>query len=150
MKPTFEQSILSIDRSRPFNPAEFIGGGWSIIEQCERSLVLTEMNIGNICLVTMFNDGETRVQGEEMLRRLKASGHIRLDAGVFIAFWENKEYIPERWKGSCVYFDGTVLQSPFGRRHVLFLFWSGGEWCWNCDCLGFDWGAYGPSAVLAR
>lgn len=143
-------SILSIDRSRPFNPAEFIGKGWSIVEQDERSLAITELDPAKISLVSMLNECEMRVQGEEKLRRLKASGHIRLDAKVFLAFWENKDRIPESWKGKYVYFDGTVLQSPDGRRCILYLYWSGVEWSW-CYCwLEDDWNAVNPSAVLAR
>lgn len=148
-------SILSIDRSCPFNPAEFIGKEfigkeWSIIEQDERSFTLTEVNINKICLVTMLNDGETRVQGNEKLRRLRVAGYICLDAKVFLSFWENKERIPDSWKGKFVYFDGTVLQSPDGRRCVLYLYWCGSRWFWFYRWLKRDCSVDYPSAVLAE
>lgn len=143
-------TILTIDRSRPFDPAKFIGKGWSIAEQDERSLVLSEVNLRNIRLETMLKDGEGSVQGEEKLRRLKKSGHIRLDAKVFYALWENKSLIPESWKGKTIYFDGTILQNPDGNRYVLYLFWSGDEWRWYCLWLKRGWYGDNPSAVLAE
>ena len=143
--------ILAIDRSRPFNPAEFIGKGWSIAEQDERSLALSKVDLAKVNLVTMLKDRETRVQGEEKLIRLKKSGHIRLDAKAFQAFWENKTLIPEGWKEkTAVYFDGTVLRDPYGYRCVLCLDFGGGEWGWRCFWLEFGWGAGYPSAVLAE
>ncbi|MEK7211397.1 MAG: hypothetical protein AAB731_02085 [Patescibacteria group bacterium] len=90
------------------------------------------------------------MQGEEKIRRLKADGHIRLDAGIFQALWENKNLIPESWKGKCVCFDGTVLRDPDGIRFVPCLGWNGGEWCWSCRWLGGGWDADDPSAVLAK
>ena len=144
-------STLSIDRSHPFNPVEFIGRGWSIIEQNERSLAITEVELAKVSLVTMLKNYDNgRVHGEEKLHRLKASGHIRLDAKIFQTFWENKDRIPEIWRGKCVYFDGTVLQSPSGCRYVLYLDWRGDEWDWHYYWLESDWGDSSPSAVLAE
>jgi hypothetical protein len=142
--------ILSIDRSRHFNPAKFIGEGWSIIGQDESSLALTEVDISKIRLETMLKDCETQVQGEEKLRRLKATGHIQLDAKIFQTFWENKDRIPESWKSMFIYFDGTILQSPDGCRCVLYLCWSGDEWDWYYYWLESGWDAGRPSAVLAK
>jgi hypothetical protein len=143
-------SIISIDRSRPFNPVEFIGEGWSIVEEDERSLALTKVDISNIRLETMLKDGETQVKGEDKLLRLKASGHIRLDAKVFLALWENKEHIPESWGSRFVYFDGTVLRGLRDGRDVLYLYRDGSGWHYNCHWLGYDWSASSPSAVLVE
>jgi hypothetical protein len=145
-------AVITIDRSRPFNPAKFIGKGWTIEEEDERSLALTQVNLADILLETTLKDSDGgRVQGEEKLRRLKAAGHIRLDAMVLQALCENKSLIPKSWKTkNAVYFDGTVLRSPSGDRCVLCLYWRGDEWPWDGRWLGDGWHAEDPSAVLAK
>lgn len=145
-------SVLTINRSKPFDPAKFIGKGWTIEEQDERSLALTQVTLADITLQTTLKESDNgRVQGEEKLRRLKAESLIRLDAGIFQALWENKSLIPESWKiKNAVYFDGTVLRNPNGYRYVLYLYWDGDRWRWHCNWLDNDWGAGYPSAVLAK
>ena len=150
-KPT----IIPIDRTVSFNPAEFIGKGWSIAEEDERSLALAEINLDEIGFELMLNQGETSVKGETKLERLKAAGHIRLDAKIFQTLWENQQLIPESWKEkidgkTCyIFFDGTILLRPVGDRNVLYLYWDDGRWRWGCSWLGNDWDASHPSAVLA-
>ena len=145
-------TIITVNRSRTFNPAKFIGRGWTIEEEDERSLALTQVDLSAILLETTLKPSDNgRVQGEEKLRRLKASGHIRLDAMVLQTLWENKHLIPESWKTkNAVYFDGTVLRRPFGSRCVLCLSWYGDEWNWYYDWLDHDWNAENPSAVLVK
>ena len=150
-----EPRVIPIGRSTPFNPAEFIGKDWTIEEQDERSLALTEVDLTAISFETMLKDGETHITGEEKLKRLKSAGHIRLDAKVFQTFWENQHLIPERFKEKTndnttyIFFDGTVLRGPSGRRFVLYLCWLDDGWYWHFYWLAFDWGARSPSAVLA-
>ena len=153
-----EPKIIPIDRSIPFNPAAFIGNGWSIWrgpadgnglkgvkDQDERSLALTQINLADIQLVTCLKGAETVVKGEEKQCRLKVDGRVRLDAKVFQTFWENQALIPERFKEKVngniqfTYFDGTVLRDPGGHRYVLYLCWDGGAWSWDVDWLGNDW-----------
>ena len=162
-------SILRINRSTPFNPAKFLGEGWSIWrgpadgnglsgeeDQDRRSLALTEVDLSKVRFETCLHDGESSITGEEKLRRLKEAGHIRLDAKVFQTLWENKDKIPESWKEKTdcnttfIFFDGTTLRSPDGDRNVLFLYWSGGGWNWDFRWLHGDWDAHSPSAVLAK
>ncbi len=147
---------LPIDRTQPFNPSIFIREGWSIEEEDEHSLALTEVDLNEIHFETMLKDSESRIVGEEKLTRLKASGNIRLDAKVFQTLWENQHRIPESWKERVngniryIFFEGTVLRSPDGFRFVLCLYWLGGRWEWHYHRLGFDWRAYYLSAVLAQ
>lgn len=163
-----EPKIIKIDRTKSFNPTEFISSGWSIWrgpkdgkglsgeeEQDERALDLTEVDISKIRLETMLKSGEVSVGGEERLERLKKAGHIRLDVKIFQILWENQSLIPEEWKEKTngnttfIFFDGTILRGPVGDRGVLCLCWSGGEWDWDGDWLGDGFGADDPSAVLA-
>lgn len=163
-----EPRIISINRSTPFNPAEFIGAGWTIWrgpadgdgfsggeEQDTRSLALTEIDLSAISLKTMIKQGESVVNGEEKLKRLKASGVTRLDAGAFKALWDNRELLPARFKEKTgnnttfVYCDGTVLRSPDGYRYVLYFCFDDGAWLWRCRWLVGVWYVGHPSAVLA-
>lgn len=125
-----DPNMLSIDRSKPFDPVAFIGKGWSIAEQDERSLALPEIDLSQVCFETMLHEGESSIGGEEKLKRLKTSGHIRLDAKVLQTLWENQRLIPESWKKptnsntTFIFFDGTVLRDPDGDRCVLCLSWT--------------------------
>jgi hypothetical protein len=143
-----ESNIIHIDRSTPFNPATFIGKGWTIKEQDERSLALTELDLIKIKLETTLEDIETSVRGEEKLLRLKAMNAIRLDARIAQILYEDPFRIPEEWKKYFIYFDGTILRNPDGDRYVLCLYWNG-HWEWNDDWLEEDCEADSPSAVLA-
>lgn len=162
-----EPKIIPIDRSRPFNPAEFIGKGWDFwrgpidgnglegdLNEDPRSLALTELDLSKIRLVTMLGP-ETVINGEEKLRRLKAVNHIRLDLGIARTFWENKDLFPPLFKEltnggtTYIFFDGQILRRPSGRRYVLYFYFDGGRWNWRCDWLGYDWYVNYPSAVLA-
>ena len=143
-------SKLIIDRTKPFDPGAFIGEGWSIEEQDDRSLAFTEIDLTKVRLEHMLQPiDQGRVKGEEKLKRLKAASHVRLDAAVLKAFLINPHLIPDRWKGKRVYFDGTILRSPSVSRYVLCLYWDGSQWDWFYDGLDYYWNDSDPSAVLA-
>ena len=158
---------LRFNRSRTTEPVSLLGRGWSIWkgpaagdglsgkeDQDERSLDLNQLDLPKIQLVTCLKEGETSIRGEEKLKRLKETGHVRLDAKIFQTLWENKQLIPEGWKektSGCitsVFFGGTILRSPSGRHCVLCLYWLSGEWIWDYDRLGRVWYIYNPSATL--
>jgi hypothetical protein len=147
--------VIKIDRAKPFNPAEFIGMGWSIAEEDDRSLELSEVDLSSVRFEQMLETEETWVKGEEKLRRLKEARPVRIDAKVFQTLWENQHLIAESWKDEAndkttfIFFDGTVLQCPDGHRYVLCLYWYSGQWYWSPRCLELDWNALSPSAILA-
>ena len=161
-------AVIPINRLTPFNPAEFLGKDWSIWrgsangdglsgeeELDERSLAITELNLSQVQLVTCLNEGEERIAGEERLERLKENNFIRLDANVFLTLWQNQHLIPEVWKKKTntnttyIFFNGTTLRSPLGRRCVLALYWDDGGWRWSSRWLERGWDGSHPSAVLA-
>ncbi len=135
--------ILKIDRSIPFNPAMFIGKGWSIWrghaygnghggdeQQSKKSLVLSEVDITKIKLKTCLDQPTHQkcMNGEEFLRRLKRGARLLLDAKVGQTLLENPHCIPEDWRFVEVCFMGTELRSPDGDRYILRLNWSGERW----------------------
>jgi hypothetical protein len=163
-------TILPIPRTQPFNPAEFIGKGWTIWrgpadgnglegeeEQDKRSLALTEIDVNSITLDATLNTGEKYITGKERLHRLMAKNAVRMDAGIFQTLWNDKHMIPERLKektnGNTTYIfvDGTTLRSPSGYRYSLYFCWDGGGrgWCWYCYWQGFRRNADNPSVLLA-
>jgi len=133
----------------PFDPKSFLGSGWIIEEQDERSHALAEIDLSKVMLETCLKEGETSITGEEKQKRLKASGHIRLDARFFLALWRNPKLIPAAWKGKVICFDGTILRNPNGNRYVLCLNWNANRRNWNCNWLNNDWVAFEPTAILA-
>lgn len=149
------KNIISIDRSKPLNPAEFIGNGWTIVEQDERSLTLTKIDLTRVRFEDCLRKGEIMIGGEERFRRLKQTGHICLDAKIFQSLWENKQSIPENWKEKInghirfIFFNGTVFRHPDGDRYLISLRWRNGEWRRGYDRLGIDWTVNVSFAVLA-
>jgi hypothetical protein len=148
--------VISIDRSIPFDPKTFIGNGWSIEEQDERAIALTEIDLTSVMFDSTLEKGEKSIKGEDKLNRLKEkTNRIRLDAGIFKTLWENQILIPEKWKEETngdttfIFFDGTVLRDSDGYRYVLCLYWDDGKWHWYYYWLEYDWFANDPSAVLA-
>jgi len=161
--------IIEIDRTKVFDPAAFIDRKWSIWRgapdgdgksgpenQDERSLALTWIDLRKVRLENCLARGEDSITGEERRRRLERAGHVRLDAGVFLAlFGEFRRCIPPSWREktngeiTSISFDGTLLRGPDGRRWVLKLYYSDG--LLQHDVTGLDgvrWGAANPAAVL--
>ena len=148
--------ILSIPRAVAFDPVAFIGSGWKVLkhETDHRATKLTEVDFTKVNFETCLH-GEPKITGEEKLKRLKESGNIRLDAGVFLALWNEWRNAPEdkksetalewlyREKGlAYLDFMGTVFESPSGYRFVLYLYRCGdGAWRWGCHWLRNGWDA---------
>jgi hypothetical protein len=167
-----EPKVIKLDPSKKFDPAEFIGAGWTIWkgpadgdglkgkeEIDERSLALTEVDLSKVILETCLKQGESSIRGEEKLARFKALAQtIRLGGNAFLALWEdykiNKENSCLEWlrrnrEVTYVDFMGLVLRNPHGDRCVLFLYFYGGRWGWLYSWLGRDWDARRLSAGLA-
>lgn len=155
------QNLLQIDRSKPFDLVvvfnkgfrECFHQGWSIAEEDERSLALTEVDLSKVSFEMMLKTNEKLIGGEERLNRLKNAGYIRLDAQVFQVLWQNQGLIPESWKiDGGIFFDGTVVCDFYGDRYVLCLSWDDVEdkWCWHYFWLGEDWHTERLSACLTN
>lgn len=148
-------NTLVIDRSKPFDPMKFIGEGWSIVEEDERSLMLTQIDFTKVRFDSGLKEGESRITGEEKLKRLKKKSEIRLDAEIGQALYEEKgqttlRFIHEHYGISWFELAGTVLRDPDGDRYFLYLYRHGdGSWRWSYRWLDSGRGARGVSPVLA-
>lgn len=164
--------VVTIDRSKPFNPTEFIGEGWSIwrgpadggglegeLEQDNRSLAMTEIDLFKIIF---FGDDlrsfEAKRTGEERLKHLAGTNLIKLDLGILQSFLDNENRVAVAFNkrdnnnGEVVFyfFDGQTLRNPDGERCTLYLCWNNGEWIWNYDRLSSERRTNSPSVVLAK
>ena len=148
-------NTLVIDRSHPFNPTRFIGKGWTIEEQDERALALTEIDFSKVRFESGLKEGEAAITGEEKLKRLKAGGVVRLDAKIGQTLYEENgqatlRFIHEHFGISWLELAGTVLRHPDGRRYCLYLCRYGDDpWRWRYGWLDYDRRARTVSPVFA-
>ena len=160
--------------TKQFDPAEFIGKGWTIWkgpsdgdglsgeeDMDKRSLSLTEIDIASLFFENCLKGDEKSITGEEKLRRLKEEKPelTRLGGNIFLGLWSDYQANRENSVLKMLYqtrkirfidFPGLILRNPHGDRDVLYLYRDdGGEWDWSGRWLGNDWDADDLSAVRA-
>ncbi|MEK7639868.1 MAG: hypothetical protein AAB424_01890 [Patescibacteria group bacterium] len=147
--------IAHILERKRFDPAKFMGKGWTIDERVgQRSG--SNLDAGKIIRKDYLKAGESFINGEERLKRIKANpADIQYDEQDFLALYEEKGQKTLRWlydtQGiTSLSFWGIILRIPLGDRRVLYLYRGGhGSWYWVFFWLDDDWYAGNPSAVLA-
>jgi hypothetical protein len=132
----------------PFDPVTLIGLDWEVIadEHDKRNDGVTEVDFNAVDFPTCLKEDESRVTGEDKLKRLKASGQILYGANAFMGTWKDYQSRKEnsvletlfRTKGiTYLDFFGDVLLSPSGDRFVLyFCRLVDGGWLWRYNWLG--------------
>lgn len=143
-------------KRQPFNPAQFLGKGWSVDEQVG-TRTGDNLDAGQIVRKDYLRMSESSINGEERLKRIKnAPEDVQLDAEDFLALWQEEGHATLNWlygtRGiTWLSFWGTILRSPGGDRDVLYLYRrDGGSWRWGCRWVGFGyWDAVSPAGVLA-
>ena len=151
--------IFEIDRRIFFDPVSFFGSGhevWEIVEQDDRSLLVTSVDLDKIVLTTciMISD-RGKISGEEKLKRMKDKGKIRLDLGIFLALYNEighgaLEYLFKHRGVEYLDFMGTVLRAPNNRRYILYLYrHKDVSWHWSFKWLGDEFHSRHFSASLA-
>jgi len=143
MTVTSKQRVLKIDRSKPFDPCSFFHEkGWRVLGNDKHSLALTEIDLQAVCLYENVQRDSfgTRIDGDEALKMLVKTRHIRLDAKIFQTFLENQDMIPECFKKVIrvgrrnelneyvrVCCDGTLLVGPrYPINTIMYLEWDDG------------------------
>lgn len=130
-----------IVRAVPFDPVSFLGKGWKIEEQDKRSLALDSIDLTKVNLETCLKKGENNITSFDKTERLIKTGYIRLDNRFLLAMLRNQKLIPDSWKkltgiyNTRILFDGTILRSPTGMRGILYLYWNGQRWLYECHWL---------------
>lgn len=93
------------------------------------------------------------IQGHELRKRLQDKSV--LDPRILDALFENQHLIPESCKVDeqgrhrYIYFWETRFHDRVGNLYVRNLYWDGGQWRRNYDCLGNGWGVRRPALILA-
>jgi hypothetical protein len=154
--------------------AKFIGEDWSVWKgpadgnglEGEEDCVPEpdEIDFENIILETHLKKGEKSISGEEKMRRARQSKNLQLGGRAFVALWTNwqgckavgkpEKSVLEKLRraekiGNVVYFFGLVLRDQGGNRYVLYLYFDGREWDWNCYWLDDRWRVGRPSISIA-
>jgi hypothetical protein len=89
--------IIKIDRNTPFNVEEYPGNsGWSIVEQDQRSLSITEIDLMKVDSVPIPGF-RAAVDGPTALAQLKKRGIVRWDAGIGQALMNEKDQHSLEW-----------------------------------------------------
>lgn len=140
-------SILKIDRTKPFTPSYFRGSEnvelhMKIVEEDPRALATKLIDCDSIVLTSGMHTNETVITNDERIKRLKMRNAILLDALVMIKLWENPWVIPDTLKcdeqGKQIYlaFDGTIFTDN-DVRCIFYLYWSEQlqKWMYGSTCL---------------
>lgn len=141
-----KNEVLYIDRSIPFDLEEFIGHGWSIVDQDNKALDISSILISEIILEKIFGE-----KNEDKIKYLNEQNYVELDPKVLEAFWNNQELIPEEWKKeSYVFFGALVFKNCYEGEHhfVLCLYWRFNQWHWGCYDISHDFVKASPCAIM--
>lgn len=135
-----KNTVLRIDRSQLFDPEKFLGPGWTIVEEDERSLTIAELDFGRLHLQSVLVPGEMWTSGVEQNARLQRIKSICADAKILATLWseQNRIQIPTHWQRKTnnqttyLIFRGTKVRSPGGSTCCLGLHWgSNQKWHWR-------------------
>lgn len=140
LKVVSERKPLVVDYAKTPSLAEL-----AVVEHPDRMDAVT-IDVAKIKLIVTLADGESYVDGEENLARLKATGKVLLDICVMRAFLKHPELIPREWER--MYFWGTILEDTAGNRYVAYIYLRDGEWREGIRWLGNPWKANQPAACL--
>jgi hypothetical protein len=143
-------SKIIIDRSNPFDPVRFFGRGWSVVDEDQRSLALTEIDFASVRFENGYPVNEKFwITGEKKLERIRLMPDVRLDAKVGQALLEEDGQQVLRFIHDCLgvsWFElaGTVLRDPNGV--------SGKDLCFfRCERqANGSWDGNGEALFLAR
>lgn len=128
---------------------------WTVFEQDDRSLSLSEIDLSKVKLIVSSEKEET-ISGEEKLTRLKTKECIRLDYCVLREILMHG-IVPDEWNKKMrelnvekIFFDGTILQDKAGKHYVPCLRVGNNRFCIQCDFvdMSLDWSECHPSAVI--
>lgn len=133
--------IITVERPTHFDLDAFVGSeGWRVSHP-DTDTVASAMNMLDLARVrfrTLRKFNESPITGEERLARAKQLGYVRLDMGMFAAIREKRHLLSKNWQEGdrYIYFDGTVILSPYGERFVFCMYWHEGQWYDTLDWLG--------------
>jgi len=142
-KRTTESTLLTIDRSHPFDPSH-LPGGLSIWREDDRALAVTELDLSKVLLWEIDRgeedlDGELSMDGEEVLRALKDANYIPLDAKTMQTLLA-QDLVPKEWeeRAEGIVFLGSIFRDQYMVEEVFALDWHSRSQAWRFECGLFD------------
>jgi len=135
-----------------FNPAVFIGEGWSFSDKDRLPLAPADIDPEAVEFIeVVLKKGEVSIKGWERDERLRKADRVHLGPDHFLAYWEMCDKLSESWKIiGFITFDAVKLRDPDGNRYTLYLCWVGGAWHWYCHWLGGAFNSQYQSAVAGK
>jgi hypothetical protein len=91
-------AMPQLDCRKPFDPAVFMGEGWSAAEVDERAERLPDIDVSAIALVNCLKHQDELPTGDRCVKLLKDTPYVRLGGRAFLGLWENQSLIPDNWK----------------------------------------------------
>ncbi len=153
----FDAILQSLRRLINCDAKPYLPDDWSIEPEDQiKSGVRGEITFDPAKVVAHFVYGQKNGQtilGFDLKKLLE--GRLVLPANVLDYLFANTNLIPDSWKidekGQTrhLYFWGTIYRASAAGMCVRYLYWDGGEWCWNCRWLGDVFDEESPSALLA-
>ncbi|MFA6587768.1 MAG: hypothetical protein WCT08_01725 [Patescibacteria group bacterium] len=148
--------ITHVLRLKSFNPEElFSWKGWVIYEKLHSRGYL---NAEKIIAKDYLKKGESSINGEEYLRRVKAEPtDVQLGANDFITLWQEEGHTTLKWLYATksitfLSFFDTILQETNGEQYILHLYREDdGSWHWGYRRIAHGiWDADNPAGVLQK
>lgn len=162
------QSLI-LDCSQPLDISAMLGKSWSVWlgpadgngksgdpDVDPRADALAEVDFSQVMFENCLEPDESRITGNEKLRRLNEKPGILHGGRQFQVLWSDYQARGEnsvlehlrKTKGiTYIDFFGLRLRGPDGGRYVLYLYWDGGHWGWDYYWLGLGWDDRRYSAV---
>lgn len=121
--------------------------GWKLLEDVQ----FTPPDLATLAItgVAFLRDGESYVNGEEMVTRDRKEHKCNLGQAAAEWLLENQNLIPADLRKKVLVFTGTIWQNPDGRRYVVCLYWGVGRWILHFGWLGHDWAGSDVLACLS-
>lgn len=101
---------------------------FEIIEHSNRRDIVA-INPEKIIRMHVLPKGKKHLNGRDILKQLKATDKILLDARVLEELIKKPDFIPKRWqeRNKSIYFLGTIFEDG-GNKYVRYLYFIGNSW----------------------
>lgn len=128
-----DPAAVRIGREAPFDPAQFIERGWSILKHDHRSALLPAFQPRRVVMLPYHATSRL----VDFLLDQPREGYVPLDLDAFLVLWRRQELIPGCWAMrrmgmlQRIVFAGTVLRSPAHQPCLLQLCREPQGWAWT-------------------
>ncbi len=118
---------FELNREKSFDPAFLFGKGWQVLEEDERALGLSRIDLAQIVFRPTCSRRRNITESARNFRIVKSENNIPLDAAVFLGIINKEINIPRIWKSGMksknivILFPGTTIIDSKNYRHLLYI-----------------------------